>query len=209
VPRGYHHGDLRNALLDAAQALVAEGGLAAVTMSKVAARSNVSSGAPYRHFKDRSALLRALHLRAQKVANDRMDVAAAGAPDPVEAFRRRGVEYVRFAVDEPALFTLLSSGEYVDRDTANPQDVAFSNALAELLGKGSKSAELDPKDPVLGQLAARCLVHGLAHFFVDGGLAALGIGSEQAGRLADALTLSSGPPPGVAAAGGDSETNEG
>jgi len=195
VPRGYHHGDLRNALLDAAQTLLAEGGLAAVTMTKVAGRSKVSSGAPYRHFKDRTALLRALHLRAQKVATDRMEAAAADAPDPVEAFRRRGVEYVRFAVDEPALFTLLSSGEFVDRDTADPDDVAFSNALAELIGNSGTRTDLDPEDPVIGQLAARCLVHGLAHFFVDGGLAALGIGPEQAGRIADALTRSWGPPP--------------
>lgn len=185
----YHHGDLRNALLDAAQAIVAEEGLAAVTMSAVARRSDVSSGAPYRHFKDRIALLRGLSDRAQGELAARLMTASAGAPTPLEAFRRSGVEYVRFAVAEPALFTVLSRGEYTDRDGGgSPEDRAFTDALEALLTEGDRTAALDPNDPIITQLAARCLVHGLAHFFSGGLLALLGVGPEQAGRIADALT---------------------
>ncbi len=197
MKRGYHHGDLRRALLDAAEAIVGEEGIAAVTMSAVARRSGVSSGAPYRHFRDREELLRALSERAQGVVARRLAEASAGAPDMLEGFRRSGVEYVRFAVDEPALFAVLSRGEFTDRHSeaaTNPADHQFAEQLEQLLGAGDPTADLDPEHPVIQQLAARCLVHGLAHMFADGNLAMLGVGNEQAGRIAEALTQALGPP---------------
>ncbi len=197
VARSYHHGDLRNALLDAAQAIVADEGIAGVTMSKVAKRSDVSSGAPYRHFKDRLDLLRALSNRAQEVCAKRLMAAGEGAPDPLEAFRRNGIEYVRFAVDEPALFNVMNRGELADRHSdghRNPADIAFVDALETLVSAGDTDQPLDPTDPIIQQLAARCMVHGLAHYFVDGMLEVIGIGADQAGRIADAMTRALGPP---------------
>lgn len=199
VSRGYHHGDLKNALLDAAAALVAEEGLDAVTMSKVAARSKVSSGAPYRHFKDRQALLRALTRRAALRLGERLSAVVSSAPNLAEGFRRSGVEYVRFAVEDPASFKLLSRIELIDGETlpSDPTgDRAFADGLSALLAQGSPDEPLDPNDPIIHQLAARCMVHGLAYYFVDGSLAALGAGSEQAGRLAEALTHALGAPGG-------------
>lgn len=195
--RSYHHGDLKNALLDAASALVAEQGVDAVTMSKVAARSKVSSGAPYRHFKDRQALLRALAHRAAARLGERLVAVVAAAPDHAEAFRRSGVEYVRFAVEDPASFKLLSRGELIDPSDLPPGrtgDRAFVDGLAKLLEDTSPDEPLDAGSPFIHQLAARCMVHGLAYYFVDGALAALG--SEQATRLAEALTHAFGSPGG-------------
>jgi hypothetical protein len=63
-----------------------------------------------------------------------------------------------------------------------------------LLSQGDKAAPLDPRHPILQQLAGRCMVHGLAHYFVDGMLASIGVGPDQAERLADALTRALGPP---------------
>jgi AcrR family transcriptional regulator len=57
---GYHHGDLRRALLDASLALVAEGGIGALSLREVARKAGVSHNAPYHHFKDRGSLLAAL-----------------------------------------------------------------------------------------------------------------------------------------------------
>lgn len=193
--RRYHHGDLRRALLDAAQALVAESGLSAVTMSAVARRAEVSSGAPYRHFEDRAALLRALSDRARQILGSCMRRASAGAPDALEGFRRAGVAYVRFAADEPALFHTLARSEYADgADPADPFGAGFNEALGALLRSGDAQTPLDPRHPVLQQLAARSMMHGLAHFFADGQHEALGIGTEQAQRLADALTRALGAP---------------
>jgi AcrR family transcriptional regulator len=195
--RAYHHGDLGRALLDAAQAIVAESGVDAVTMSAVAKRSGVSSGAPYRHFKDRTELLRALSERAQENLAERTLAAIAEAPTPLEGFRRSGVAYVRFAIDEPALFSVLSRGEFTVRDSdgpRNPADVRFTAALGELLSRGDPQAPLDPRDPVVQELAARCMMHGLAHFVVGGVLEVVGASKGQGERIAEALTRSLGPP---------------
>ncbi len=194
--RGYHHGDLRRALLDAALAIVADQGPSAVTMSAVARRAGVSSGAPYRHFKDRMELLRSLWCRADEALSRRIQEATANAPDPLEGFRRSGVEYVRFAAEEPVLFRVLTQGEYAVPKTASerPADTKFSEGLRSLLLADDASAPLDPSHPLIQQLAARCMVHGLAHFFVDGQDAQLGLGPEQAGRIAEALTRALGPP---------------
>jgi AcrR family transcriptional regulator len=61
--RGYHHGNLREALVEAAQALIAESGPAGFTIAEAARRAGVSPGAPYRHFRDAEALLAEVALR--------------------------------------------------------------------------------------------------------------------------------------------------
>lgn len=192
--RGYHHGDLKRTLLDVAQALVAERGVDGVTMSEVAKRSGVSSGAPYRHFKDRVELLRGLAIRGQELLTKRMQAVAAGAPNPLEGFRRSGVEYIRFAVEQPVLFTVMSRGEFATRNSeaANPSDARFLDALEALLNDGDRAAPLDPTSPVLHEFAARCMVHGLAHFIVGGTLASVGASGDQAERIADAMTRALG-----------------
>ncbi len=61
--RGYHHGNLREALVEAALVLIAEGGPASFTIAEAARRAGVSPGAPYRHFRDAEALLAEVALR--------------------------------------------------------------------------------------------------------------------------------------------------
>jgi len=195
--RSYHHGDLRRVLVDVAHSLVAERGIDGVTMSEVAKRSGVSSGAPYRHFKDRRELLCALSDRGHRRLAARTKAVAAGAPTPLEGFRRGGVEYIRFAVDEPVLFAVMSRGEFATRPAVaerDPADERFMVALQELLGRGDVDTPLDPKDPVIQEFAARCLMHGLAHFVVDGVLELVGASSAQAERIAEAMTQALGPP---------------
>ncbi|MGB1015866.1 MAG: TetR/AcrR family transcriptional regulator [Nannocystaceae bacterium] len=192
--RGYHHGNLKRTLLDVAQALVAERGVDGVTMSEVAKRSGVSSGAPYRHFKDRVELLRGLAVRGQELLTKRMQAVVSAAPNPLEGFRRSGVEYIRFAVEQPVLFTVMSRGEFATRNSeaANPSDARFLDALEALLNDGDRTAPLDPTSPVLHEFAARCMVHGLAHFIVGGTLAFVGASGDQAERIADAMTRALG-----------------
>ena len=94
--RAYHHGDLRKALLDAASALLAEVGVAAISLREVARRAGVSHNAPYRHFADRDALLAALALQGFEVLVRRIEalpVADLGRPvgphvDPVSDLNR-------------------------------------------------------------------------------------------------------------------------
>ncbi len=97
----YHHGDLRRALLEAAAALLAEEGEAALTLRAVARRSGVSHSAPYRHFSDRKALLAALAAHALEELAGYL-----GELPPRPEAAATGV--VRFALEQPGRYKLLS-----------------------------------------------------------------------------------------------------
>lgn len=107
----YHHGDLRNALVDASTALAAAGGPEAVVLREAARRSGVSATAAYRHFTDRDELLGAVARRALQTlaASMRRELAAVPADDDpqhvaLDRLRAVGRGYVRFALAEPGLF---------------------------------------------------------------------------------------------------------
>ena len=106
--RGYHHGNLRDALVEAARALVAERGAAAFTLAEAAKRAGVTAAAPYRHFNDRNALLCELARRGFDAFGASLSQAwNGGRPDPVAALSRMGAAYLDFARQEPGLYAAM------------------------------------------------------------------------------------------------------
>ncbi len=106
--RGYHHGNLREALVEAAQALIAESGPAGFTVAEAARRAGVSPAAPYRHFRDAEGLLAEVALRGF----DRLSVVLTqawrdGKPEPIQAFETMARAYLAFARLEPAFFAAM------------------------------------------------------------------------------------------------------
>ena len=100
--RGYHHGNLREALIRAALDLIAEKGPAGFTFADAARSAGVSSAAPYRHFRDRQALLADVARRGFELFEERFDRAwNGGRPDPFVAFENVGRAYLAFAREEP------------------------------------------------------------------------------------------------------------
>jgi AcrR family transcriptional regulator len=101
--RGYHHGNLREALIQAALDLIAQKGPAGFTFADAARSAGVSSAAPYRHFRDRDALLADVARRGFERFAAHLDQAwNDGSPNPFAAFERVGRAYLAFARDEPA-----------------------------------------------------------------------------------------------------------
>src|SRR3954449_6460326 len=104
--RGYHHGNLKEALLQAALGLIAEKGPAGFTFADAARSAGVSPAAPYRHFRDREELLASIAQRGfeqfEAVLTSAWD---DGRPDTVAAFERVGREYLSFAPDCPAIYS--------------------------------------------------------------------------------------------------------
>jgi len=94
--RGYHHGNLREALVEAARRLTAERGPHGFTLLEVARAAGVSASAPYRHFKDRDAVLGELCRRGFAAFGQRL--AAAGGLDGM------GAAYLAFAREEPGYY---------------------------------------------------------------------------------------------------------
>src|ERR1700744_4727903 len=107
-PRGYHHGNLREALIRAALDLIAKKGSAGFTFADAARWAGVSPAAPYRHFRDRDDLLANVALRGF----EQFEAALAqawddGRPDPFTAFHRRAKAYLAFARAEPAYYSAM------------------------------------------------------------------------------------------------------
>ncbi|CAH1660110.1 MULTISPECIES: TetR/AcrR family transcriptional regulator [unclassified Chelatococcus] len=107
-PRGYHHGNLREALMQAALDLINEKGTAGATFAEAARRAGVSPAAPYRHFRDRDELLAAVAASGFAQFAEALQTAwNQGQPHPAQAFERMGKAYLAFARDNPALYVAM------------------------------------------------------------------------------------------------------
>ncbi|MFD1795401.1 TetR/AcrR family transcriptional regulator [Paracoccus aurantiacus] len=103
--RPYHHGNLREALVEAAVALIEESGPQGFTLAEAARRAGVSAAAPYRHFKGRDDLLEEIAKRGfEEFGSAMWDAWDDGLPNPLAAFSRLGQCYLDFARERPAYY---------------------------------------------------------------------------------------------------------
>jgi AcrR family transcriptional regulator len=110
-PRGYHHGNLKEALIRAALELIAQKGPAGFTFAEAARWAGVSPAAPYRHFRDRDELLANVARRGFEEFEQTLARAwDNGRPDPMTALDRFGKAYLAFARKEPAYYSAMFEG---------------------------------------------------------------------------------------------------
>lgn len=167
----YHHGDLKEALVDAALRTMESESLQAVTLRRLAREAGVSHAAPYHHFQDLDALMSAVAARGFSL----LRAAIAGNPTGVETdpFRRlqvAGKAYVIFAVSRPELFRLMFSGRW--RDTEGYPELKEEETLAfralEEMMVGATGPGGGPSQITAAARAAWAMVHGMATLLVDG-----------------------------------------
>ncbi len=176
--RPYHHGDLRTAVLAAAEAILERDGIDALTLRAVARAVGVSHTAPKNHFGDLEGLLSELaalgYQRYGRVLADAMDNAGA---DPGLRLRAMGRAYVGFARAHPGLFLLMFRSDRLDMTRPALSDAieGTRQALrqATILQANISNAPAEPIAPL--QIAARAtaswaLVHGFAMLLLDGRL---------------------------------------
>lgn len=160
----YHHGNLRQALLEAALVILEQQGEAGLGLRDLARAVGVSAAAPYRHFDSRAALLEALAVTGFQRFAARMEaVAAAGPADPMAAM---GKTYVVFALQNANLFRLMFSPQL--KKDGRPglrmaADAAFET-LRHVVGGDLQTGRI-------AALAAWAKVHGLAVLLLDGQIA--------------------------------------
>src|SRR5207237_9381160 len=171
--RPYHHGNLRQALIDAALELIEERGVSALTLREVARRVGVTHAAPQRHFEDRAALLAAVAEQGFRGLRARVEqvLSAASARDPAARLNALGVAYVEFAVQNPAHFRVMFSAEMVDK-SRHPSLQAASRRIHDFLvqsiEEGQEQGFIVEGDPLELAFAAWSLVHGCAVLLIDG-----------------------------------------
>ncbi|GAA1912736.1 hypothetical protein GCM10009753_50940 [Streptantibioticus ferralitis] len=107
----YHHGALRQALVDGAREILAERGHDQFSLNEVARRVGVSTSAPYRHFRSRDELLAAVAEQGYEVLHQCLERAATATADAGERLLCMGGAYVRFAQDHPDLFVTMFRGQ--------------------------------------------------------------------------------------------------
>lgn len=185
---GYHHGDLREALIEAALQLIAERGVHGFSIAEASRRLGVSSGAPYRHFSDRDELLAAISARALDTLREMyLEAITPGEP----ATRRLAAlarVYVRFAAEHRPMFeTVLRAGidkrRYPELLRANERVDAIFAALVQKVCGGDTAAA------TALAVAVEATAHGHAVLMLDGDY---GDGPEAAAyatRQAGAATL--------------------
>ncbi|MDQ0463877.1 AcrR family transcriptional regulator [Caulobacter ginsengisoli] len=159
--RPYHHGDLRRALVAEGEALLGEVGAANLALREVARRLGVSHNAPYRHFPTREALLAAIATAGFEALAERTD--QAGKRGTGGVMQERGLAYVAFALERPAVFRLMFSDQ-VDR-TAFPELAAAAQASLARASAAIGAAYGEEGDAVM---AAWSFVHGLTVLLLDG-----------------------------------------
>jgi AcrR family transcriptional regulator len=171
-PRGYHHGNLRDALIRAALELIAAKGSAGFTFAEAARHAGVSPAAPYRHFRDRDALMASVALRGF----EQFETALArawddGRPDAFRALEKLGKAYLEFARAEPAYFSaMFEAGVPADADpalrAASDRAFAVMRAAADRICAAAAPAERPPA--LMVALHVWAMAHGIASLFARG-----------------------------------------
>lgn len=184
--RPYHHGNLRETLLDVAEALLEREGVGALALRRIARDAGVSHAACYHHFDGREALLRGLAARGFERFGATLAAAVAGREGPA-AFAEMGVAYVAFAARHQALFRLLFGPEAAARQAHPEVKAAAEAAFAGLLRMAREAGPGDEAEVRRRALSAWASVHGLASLLVDGQLGPLGLSLEQHEAVARAL----------------------
>ena len=170
--RGYHHGNLREALIDAALNLIAQKGPAGFTFADAARSAGVSSAAPYRHFRDRDALIADVARRGFELFEAHLEAAwNGGQPEPFKAFEAVGRAYLSFARNEPAYYSaMFEAGVSPETDAGLRQAAERAFAVLRRASEAlSAHAPAEQRPPALMMsLHIWALSHGIASLFARG-----------------------------------------
>jgi AcrR family transcriptional regulator len=156
----YHHGNLRDAILEAAASVVAREGVGALSLRAIATDLGVSHTAFRRHFGSREGVLNALAVQGNRRLADDLRAAEKGS------FSDVGVAYVRFALTHPGHFTVMFRSDLLDND--DPELIAARADAFAPLREGVLA--LGVGDTEAAKVTGWGLVHGIATLALTGNL---------------------------------------
>jgi AcrR family transcriptional regulator len=182
--RAYHHGNLRQALLQAALELAQEHGPERVSVREAARRIGVSPGAPFRHFPNRRALMTALAEEAGERLRIEVRKSIGGRQaQPLQRLRLLGRGYLQWAMRHPSHFRIISARDQIDLE-ASPAlraSIGEVRALTEAtLAEAQAQGQVDVAHDVAAlALLSRATVYGLARMQHDGHLGQWGVAPDN------------------------------
>ena len=172
--KGYHHGALHSALIEASITLAREGGPDRVILREAARAAGVSHSAAYRHFADREALLAEVSRFARSELATAMAQRIRRTKDPRKRLRAVGTAYIDFALTQPGLFRTAFFSHPATSSSAAPPSVVVEpfDILSRVLDEALAAGLVDPHRRPGAEIAVWSAVHGLATLFLDGPLPA-------------------------------------
>lgn len=167
VKSGYHHGDLRQQLIAATRALVEAKGRDGFSVSEACRAAGVSTAAPYKHFEDRIAMLRAVTLEGFAELAARFEAAVENKhPGSVAAIAALGTEYVRFAEENPGIFRMMFAAQDGTAETEAAGLACYGCLLRQIAAR--LSCDVETPEVLTAAFPLWSFVHGLSFLRVDG-----------------------------------------
>lgn len=168
----YHHGDLKNALIQAGVEILAKEGLSGLTLRKVAKQAGVSHAAPYSHFVDKQALIAAISTEGFKQLFDKIqEISADHQNDPRNLLIETAWAYVQFALNEPDRFKLMFSS-VLEKEKDYPDFVEYSQKnflqIVETVGICQHAGILRSGPADLTATSVWGAVHGMIMLVIEG-----------------------------------------
>lgn len=167
----YHHGDLKEALVDATRRIIEEEGVEQFTLRESARRAGVSHGAPAHHFGDKTGLLTEVAVQSleERIALSEAYMAKTGDDDPMERLRACGMAHIEYAIAHPRLTELCWRGEMVDREAPALHAVIqrMSDNLISSMSAVTGQTMKPEKEANPQTLLALTVVHGFAALVND------------------------------------------
>ena len=180
---GYHHGDLKNALIRAGVEILAEEGLRSLSLRKVAKQAGVSHAAPYAHFKDKQALIAAISTEGFKQLHSQIEsVKETYRADPETLLIETAWAYFQFAFNEPDRFKLMFSSA-LEKEADYPDFVEISHEnfaqLVEIVEICQKGGVLKQGIPNMIAVGIWSTVHGYTSLILESQIPRSAIGEHD------------------------------
>lgn len=170
--KNYHHGDLKNALIQAGVEILAKDGVSGLSLRKVALKAGVSHSAPYAHFVDKQALIAAISTEGFRQLYERVSaVTTKYKSQPTKQLIEVAWAYVQFAMDDPDRFKVMFSA-VLEKEKEYPEFVAESQRnfqLVKMIVEANQaSGQLRSGPSKLVALSAWGIVHGFVMLLLEG-----------------------------------------
>jgi AcrR family transcriptional regulator len=168
----YHHGDLKNALIQAGVEILAREGVGGLSLRKVAQRAGVSHSAPYSHFADKQALIAAISTEGFRQLYERVSaVAKEYKTKPSRQLVEVAWAYVQFALDDRDRFKVMFSG-ILEKEREYPEFVVEAQRnfqLVKMIVEANQAAGVLRSGPSdLVALSAWGIIHGFVMLLLEG-----------------------------------------
>ncbi len=163
----YHHGNLREQLIAATRELVESKGPDGFSVSEACRTAGVSTAAPYKHFADRTEMLRAVALQGFAEMSEGFERAQTGKePGSLAAITAVGIAYVEFAEANPGVFRMMFAATSDTPETEEAGHGCYEQVLRQIAIHLGKS-DID-EDVMRAGFPLWTFVHGLSFLRIDG-----------------------------------------